>query len=110
MQSNLEEQFHAAMLGIHEQAARLKPPYRATRFRQLVLSSGGKAAADQLLVPGNPTDGFTELFLRGPENLKLSVEYLVLQESWRPLFSDDQLAVARRRLRDMGVELPEGAA
>jgi hypothetical protein len=110
MQANLEEQFHAAMLGIHEQAARLKPPYRATRFRQLVLSSGGKAAADQLLVPGNPSDGFTELFLRGREHLKLSVEYLVLQEPWRPLFSDDQLAVARRRLHDMGVELPEGAA
>jgi hypothetical protein len=46
MSLNLEEQFHAAMLHIHEQAARLKPPYRATRFRQLVLSSGGKAAAD----------------------------------------------------------------
>ncbi len=110
MHSNLEEQFHAAMLGIHEQAARLKPPYRASRFRQLVLGHGGKAAADQLLAAPAVSDGFTELFLRGRENLTLSVEYLVLQETWRPLFTDEQLAVARRRLHDMGVALPEETA
>ncbi|MGH8054999.1 MAG: hypothetical protein ACREP4_13880 [Stenotrophomonas sp.] len=110
MQSNLEEQFHAAMLNIYEQGTRLKPSYRATRFRQMVLSLGGKAAADQLLSAPGVSDGFTELFLRGPENLRLSVEYVVLQEPWRPLFTDEQRAVARKRLHDMGVELPEGAA
>lgn len=110
MSLNLEEQFHAAMLHIHEQAARLKPPYRATRFRQLVLSSGGKAAADQLLASTSASDGFTELFLRGRENLKLSVEYLVLQEPWKALFSEEQLAVARRRLQDVGIALPDAVS
>ena len=86
MPSHLEEQFHAAMLHIYESSARLNPPYRATRFLQMVQGSGGKAAADQLLASANPSAGFTELFLRGRENLKLSVEYLVLLEPWRPLF------------------------
>jgi 5-methylcytosine-specific restriction protein A len=46
------------------------------------------------------------LFLRGPENLTISVEYLVLQSPWRTLFSDEQLAVARQRLIDVGCPLP----
>jgi hypothetical protein len=106
MPSHLEEQFHAAMLQIHERAAQLNPPYRATRFLQMVQGSGGKAAADQLLASANPSAGFTELFLRGREHLKLSVEYLVLQDPWRALFSDEQLAVARKRLFSVGVEPP----
>lgn len=94
------------MLHIYESAARLKPPYRATRFLQMVQGSGGKSAADQLLGGTNPSSGFTELFLRGPENLKLSVEYLVLQDPWRSLFTERQLAEARRRLELVGVVPP----
>lgn len=110
MSSNIEEKFHAAMLHIYESAARLNPPYRATRFLQMVQGSGGKAAADQLLASTNPSAGFTELFLRGKDNLKLSVEYLVLQEPWAPLFSEEQRAVARKRLIKVGVTPPDGDA
>lgn len=110
MSSSLEDEFHAAMLQIYECAARLKPPYRATRFLQMVQGSGGKAAADQLLASANPSAGFTELFLRGRENLKLSVEYLVLQSPWHQLFTEEQLAVARRRLVEVGVEPPGPSA
>ncbi len=110
MSVSLEEQFHAAMLGIHAQAARLKPPYRANRFRQMVLGNGGKAAAEQLLASPNASEGFTELFLRGREHLTLSVEYLVLQAPWNALFSEAQLAVARRRLQDVGIALPDTAS
>ena len=110
MTSHLEEQFHAAMLHIYESAGRLSPPYRATRFLQMVQGSGGKAAADQLLASANPSAGFTELFLRGREQLKLSVEYLVLQDPWRTLFSAEQLAVAHKRLIDVGVSPPGSSA
>jgi hypothetical protein len=106
MPSHLEEQFHAAMLHIYESAAQLNPPYRATRFLQMVQGSGGKVAADQLLASTNPSAGFTELFLRGKENLKLSVEYLVLQDSWKDLFTEEQLTVARKRLLQVGVTPP----
>ncbi len=106
MSPSLEEKFHGAMLHIYECAAQLRPPYRATRFLQMVQGNGGKGAADQLLASASPSAGFTELFLRGRENLKLSVEYLVLQEPWSELFSEEQLAVAHKRLLEVGVDPP----
>jgi hypothetical protein len=106
MSSRLEDQFHAAMLHIYELASQLNPPYRAPRFLQLVRTIGGKAAADQLLATPNPSSGFTELFMRGKENLALSVEYLVLKDPWRSLFSEEQLAVARKRLVQLDFSIP----
>jgi hypothetical protein len=101
MQQNLLCQFHEAMLAIYDAALRLKPPYRATLFLRMVREHGGKAAADRLLATSNPSSGFTELFLRGKDNLRISVEYLVLQNPWRELFTVDQRAIARKRLRDV---------
>lgn len=103
--NELEQQFHQQMLGIYEAAKRLKPPYHATRFHQMVVERGGKDAADALLATANTSEGFTELYLRG-KRLDLSVEYLVLQDPWRQLFSAEQLAVARRRLLDHNFSPP----
>ena len=102
----LEKQFHEAMLGIYEAAKRLKPPYHAPRFHQMVLEHRGKTAADMLLATGEPSEGFTKLFLRGKASLKISVEYLVLQNPWRELFEPEQLAVARKRLHDYECDPP----
>jgi hypothetical protein len=99
-------QFNEAMLGIYHAARRLKPPYVPGDFLNMVVEMGGKAAADKLLAMTNPSDGFGTLLLRGKEALKLSVEYVVLQNPWRQLFEPDQLAVARRRLQDVRCELP----
>ncbi|MGL5071316.1 MAG: hypothetical protein ACRC61_08625 [Aeromonas salmonicida] len=73
----------------------------------MVQEHGGRAAADKLLASTNPSTGFTELCLRGKENLKLSVEYLVLQEPWQSLFTDVQLEIARKRLLQVEV-IPPG--
>lgn len=97
--TELERNFHQAMLGIYEAARRLKPPYNATRFLQMVNELGGKTAADTLLATSEPSDGFTELYLRG-KHLELSVEYLVLRNPWRSMFEQGQLAEARKRLKD----------
>jgi len=105
-ENQLEKRFHEAMLGIYESAKKLKPPYNAPRFLRMVNEHGGKEAADRLLATGNPSEGFTELFLRGKENLRISVEYVVLQNPWRELFSDEQLEVARNRLREHRCDLP----
>jgi len=102
-----EALFHQAMLDIYETATRLKPPYVATRFFRMVNEHGGKEAADRLLANNGPSEGFTQLFLRGRENLKLSVEYVVLQNQWRHLFTAEQLDVARTRLIDIGCVLPQ---
>ena len=98
MPQEINERFKAAMLGLYEAGLRLKPTYRATSFLNMVEEHGGKGAADRLLATGNPSSGFTELYLRGEESLKISVEYLVLQNPWRELFTEDQRAVARQRL------------
>lgn len=106
MEKDTLSQFDLAMLGIYDAALKLKPIYRATSFLKMVNEHGGKETADRLLATGRPSEGFTELFLRGKDNLKLSVEYLVLQRPWQTLFSHEQLEIARTRLRQVGCPLP----
>lgn len=105
--ASLEDQFHTAMLQLYYAcAARLKPPYFASRFLELVLEHGGKQAADQLLAAPTLAPVFAELCLRGPEHLTYSVEHLVLQSPWHALFTDEQRATARQRLLQAGGALP----
>ena len=104
--SKLLAGFHQAMLGIYTAARKIKPPYTPSDFLSMVNEHGGKGAADLLLASKKPSSGFTELFIRGKENLKLSVEYLVLTSPWRQLFHPDQLATARRRLLEVGCDPP----
>jgi len=106
MTDALLEQFHAKMLGIYEAALSLKPPYRANLFKRMVDEHGGKEAADRLLATKDPSEGFTQLFLRGKDSLKLTVEYLVLQSPWCGLFTEEQLNVAKKRLRDVECKFP----
>ena len=102
MPQDLNNQFHGAMLAIYDAALRLKPTYRATTFLRMVHEHGGKETANRLLSTGNPSSGFTELYLRGKDNLKISLEYLVLQNPWRDLFTEEQRTIARKRLKAVG--------
>ncbi|MGE0388221.1 MAG: hypothetical protein AB7Q97_26155 [Gammaproteobacteria bacterium] len=106
MTAELLPEFDKAMRGIYSSALNLKPPYRPSEFLRMVQSHGGKETADRLLATSKPSSGFTELFLRGKENLKISVEYLVLQTPWRTLFTEEQLAEARKRLNEVQCPLP----
>ena len=109
MSGTLESRFHAAMVDLYYAcAARLKPPYYAARFLAMVQAVGGKAAADHLLAAPAPSPAFVELSRRDPATLRLTVEYRVLEEPWCPLFTAEQLAIARARLLEAGGELPEG--
>ncbi|SEA41916.1 hypothetical protein [Microbulbifer marinus] len=107
MDREIEERFHNEMMHIYHSAANLKPPYRANLFLRMVQEHGGKEAANRLLATTEPSQGFAELYLRGKENLKLSVEYLVLQRPWCTLFTEDQLNTARDRLNKVECPLPE---
>lgn len=104
--AQLLQGFHQAMLGIYDAARRLKAPYTPVDFRRMVVEMGGKGAADKLLASSNPSEGYGTLPLRGKDALKLSVEYVVLQNPWRALFEPEQLAVARQRLIDVKCDLP----
>ncbi|MGF6412388.1 hypothetical protein [Paraburkholderia sp. MM5482-R1] len=106
MSQGTPQDFDQAMHGIYHGALKLKPPYRAAYFLRMVNEHGGKETANRLLATSNPSEGFTQLFLRGRENLRLSVEYLVLQRRWRDLFTTEQLAVARKRLISVQCPLP----
>jgi len=105
-ESQLEQRFQEGMVGIYEAVRRLKPACYAIRFLHPVSDHGGRNAADRLLATDQPSEVFTELFLRGKGNLEVSVEYLVLTEAWRSLFKPRQLAAARKRLQDHECELP----
>lgn len=101
MTKDLSESFHEELLAIYKTALELRPPIRATAFLGMLQEHGGKGVADRLLATNTPSQGFTELFLRGKENLRLSLEYTVLREPWRELFTPEQRAVARKRLKEV---------
>ncbi len=103
MVENVEAQFHKAMIGVFQQAKE-ECGYVATRFLQLVSEQGGLRAAKNLLHKERPSDGLFELWKRG--RLDLSMEALVLQEPWFELFTEEELKEARRRLQELGFELP----
>ena len=57
-------------------------------------------AAKTLLQPQQPhSEGLTKLWESG--RLDLSMEKLVLDCRWKPLFTDEELRTARKRLREL---------
>ena len=97
MPTTLELQFHDAMLNIYRRA-QVECGYNATRFLQMISETNGLDAARQLLRGRDSSDGFTELWKCG--RLDISMEALVLNSRWKPLFSDEERAIAKRRLEE----------
>jgi hypothetical protein len=86
--------FESDMLAIYDQAKAIG--YNATRFLQMVREHGGLGTAHRLLQGDTISYGFTELWLMGRTDL--TVEALVFEAQYAELFTDDELATARRRL------------
>lgn len=103
----LDDTFHQRMIGIYDAALR-ECNYRATRFLQMVTDQGGVQAAKALLHAEGYSEGLTALWEH--KRLDLSMEALVLQEPWSALFTEEELSVARKRLRDLGYNGPAGAS
>ena len=82
------------MLNIYDAAAELG--YRPTYFLQMVNEHGGVAAAKRLLSGPVAQSGLTRLWELG--RLDISMEALVVQERWQPLFSEAERQAARDRL------------
>ena len=99
--SKLEARFQLEMVGIYERAKK-ECNYNATRFLQMVTDSGGLGAAKALLRAPDISDGFTALWELG--RLDLTIEAVVVRDPWNTLFTDQELAVARKRLSDLGYE------
>ncbi len=101
MSKKLINDFDSAMRNVYDAGLKLNPPYRAKKFLEMLNKSGGKETADYLLSTKMPSEGFAELYLRGEKGLKISLEYLVLTKPWSGLFTEAQLAVAKKRLTDL---------
>jgi uncharacterized protein (DUF433 family) len=107
MPTTLEADFHEAMLDIYRRA-KSEANYNAVRYLQMVVERGGLAAAKALVEATHPSEAYTALWERG--RLDLSVEALVLQKRWAPLFSDEDRALAGNRLKDYGFSPSEASA
>ena len=97
MPTPLEQEFHQGMIDIYNRA-RNEAGYVATRYIQLVTEHGGVAAAKILINANRPSDGYTALWER--RRLDITVEALVQDPKWAPLFNAEEIERARQRLRD----------
>ena len=91
----LEDKFHREMETIYYAAASLG--YHPNYFLQMVQEHGGVTAAKRLLNAREAQSGLTRLWEL--DRLDISMEALVLQERWKPLFSDADRQTASERLQ-----------
>ncbi len=101
--SDLEQQFHEAMIQLYKDALR-ECKLNGIYFLQLVTNKGGLATAQYLITTDKPSDGFTRLWELG--RLDLTVEALALNPIYRDLFTEDELIQAKERLQQYGYEVP----
>jgi hypothetical protein len=92
---DLERGFEVAMYEIYDRAGR-EVGYWASRYRQLVDRRHGLGAARYLLHQRATSDGYRRL--REAGRLDLTVEALVLKSRFRPLFTAEEIGIARARL------------
>jgi hypothetical protein len=97
--ADLTTRFDAAMRQIYDRA-RSECGYNATRFLQMLAEHGGVKTAKLLLDDHTMSEGLTALWER--KRLDISMEALVLQEEWAPLFTDAERAAARTKLAELG--------
>lgn len=73
--------------------------YTASVFHRMLTEKGGLATAKQLINDPTVSQGYTSLWERG--RLDLSVEAVIIDNpKWHSLFTDEELARARKRLRE----------
>ena len=96
--ADLEAQFTEAMFDVYRRA-KSEAKYNATIFLGMITDQGGRATAKSLINATQPSDGYTALYLR--KRLDLTVEAVAVKNPrWHSLFTDDEIAKARRRLAD----------
>lgn len=94
---NLEGQFHRAMISVYENAK--EHDYFATYFKRKPDEYQGVETAKRLLAKTEIQEGLMKLWEM--KLLDQSMEALVIQNRFSPLFKDDEVAEARRRLEEL---------
>jgi hypothetical protein len=102
-----ETRFAERILKLYKQI-RKECGYKPSRLFGLLSAYGGVGTARTLINGPFPSDGFTELLLRG--RLDLTMEALVLRSPWSHLFTAEELAAAKKRLDDCGYQVGHSMA
>ncbi len=96
----LEEEFTAALRGTVEAARERK--YNPAYFLKMLAQYGGLETAKRLIAKRDPQAGLMQLW-----ELRLlndSMEAVMLRSRFRSLFTDEELAEAKQRLEDLGMD------
>lgn len=104
MPSRAEQAFHSDMLAGSERLKK-ETGYNPTRFNQMVAEHGGPGAVHLLLKGSDASDGFTTLWEKN--RLDMSCEAIVLLPWYEELFSEDERAAARHRLKEHRFDVDE---
>jgi len=92
----MENQFHHAMIGVADFA---NAHGFGIRFRQMVEQFGARKTAKRLISKHEIQTGLMQLWEL--EALDKSMEALVVQERFQPLFTQEEIAEANRRLDEL---------
>jgi 5-methylcytosine-specific restriction enzyme A len=106
--SDLERQFEHDMIETVYRTAGRETGYWASYFLRAVKRHGGVTAARRMLGTKGLSKGLTTLREKG--RLDLAMETLVLRPEYRPLFTDEERAIAARRLDQVEAAAPSGAS
>jgi hypothetical protein len=97
--SEIEARFESEMIEKVYRTAGKETGYWASYFLRAVRRHGGVGAARRLLAQKGVSRGLQKL--REKDRLDLAMETLVLAPEYRALFSEDERAIAARRLDDV---------
>ncbi|MBF9315828.1 MULTISPECIES: GmrSD restriction endonuclease domain-containing protein [Mycobacteroides] len=97
--SDIEAEFSQRMKAVYDRGLS-EAGYKASYFLSMLSQHGPQETAHKLLASRPISDGFRELWER--ERLDLTVEALVVEPKFSELFSENEIAVARRRLDQFG--------
>ncbi len=102
---DLERRFHQLMKDLYQETGRrstaIGKPYWSNYFNRSVTLRGGLEAARRYLARRDPQNGFQRMIDLGLADI--SLEAVVLKHPWMALFTSQELATARRRLRNAGL-------
>lgn len=105
--SDLERQFEHDMIETVYRTAGRETGYWAAYFLRAVKRHGGVTAARRMLGAKGLSKGLATLREKG--RLDLAMETLVLRPEYRTLFTEEERAIAARRLDQVGAAAPPGA-
>ena len=100
MSKTKHDEFHDAMMKNYEEANKIKSG-NFTRFKKMLDEYRGVETARKLVRNSMPSVGFTKLWEN--DKLNLSAEFLVMEtekNEWIELFSNEERAMAKKKLKE----------